>query len=376
MRATSRAMTKTEDRYRMLLGASTALADQPTVKSVLQSLRGVLSSTSRLHGAELFVLSADGRSLVSFEFDRDPDAPAIKRGAKLLLTGGVAQVLDEQTPVFVPDLSLAMLEHPDMAPFSAEVAGRSAYLFPVSTAQRRYGILSTPKLQGQQFAPEDIEMLSALASHVAVALECALARDTAELYHREVVNQRDQLSLLLEINNHIVSKLEADDLFQAVAGSMRKHLGNDLTSLWLFNKQSGSLERRFLDFPTGKGFLDKVNVVEPTKLWSEWSLLRTPQYYSTCGADVPLALREASRAESLLSAVLVPLTGSDGPLGLLTMCSRRADAFSEADRDLLSQIGTQTSLVLENALAYGRLRASRDDLEEQKLYLESEIESE
>ena len=212
------------------------------------------------------------------------DAPAIKRGAKLLRIGPVAQVLDEQKPVFVPDLSLTMLEHPDMAPFAAEVAGRSTYLFPVSTAQKRYGILSTPKLQGQQFAPEDVEMLSALASHVAVALECALARDTAELYHREVVKQRDRLSLLLEINNHIVSKLEAEELFQAVAGSMRKHLGNDLTSLWLFNKQSGSLERRFLDFPTGRGFLDKVVVAEPTKLWSEWSRLRTPQYYSPVGS--------------------------------------------------------------------------------------------
>ena len=369
-------MTITEDRYRMLLGASSALADQPTVKAVLQSLRGVLSSTSRLHGAELYVLSEDGESLSSFEFDRDPDAPAIQRGAKLLLTGMVAQVLDEQKPVFVQDLSLTMLEHPDLAPFAAEVAGRSAYLFPVSTAQKRYGILSTPKLQGQQFAPEDVEMLSALASHVAVALECAVARDTVAVYHREVVKQRDRLSLLLEVNNHIVNKLEADDLFQAVAGSMRKHLGNDLTSLWLFNKQSGSLERRFLDFPSGKGILDKVVVVEPTKLWSEWSHLRTPQYYSPCGADIPPALREASRAESLLSAVLVPLIGADGPLGLLTMCSRRGDGFNEADRDLLSQIGTQTSLVLENALAYGRLRASRDDLEEQRLYLESEIESE
>jgi len=369
-------MTITEDRYRSLLGASSALAGQPTVKAVLQSLRGVLSSTSRLHGAELYVLSDDGEGLYSFEFDRDADAPAITRGAKLLRIGRVAQVLDEQKPVFVPDLSLEILKHPDLAPFAAEVAGRTAYLFPVSTAQKRYGILSTPKLQGQQFAPEDVEMLSALASHVAVALECALARDNAELYHREVVKQRDRLGLLLEINNHIVSKLEADELFQAVAGSMRKHWGNDLTSLWLFNKQSGCLERRFLDFPTGKGFLAKVVVVEPTKLWSEWSRLRTPQYYSTTEADIPASLREASRAESLLSAVLVPLMGADGPLGLLTMCSRKANGFNEADRDLLSQIGTQTSLVLENALAYGRLRASRDDLEEQKLYLESEIESE
>jgi formate hydrogenlyase transcriptional activator len=369
-------MTIAEDRYRSLLDASSALADQPTVKAVLQSLRSVLSSTSRLHGVELYVLSNDGESLYSFEFDREADAPAIKRGAKLLRVGLVARVLDEQKPVFVPDLSQAMLEHPDLAPFAGEVVGRSTYLFPVSTSQKRYGILSTPKLQGQEFAPEDVELLRSLASHVAVALECALARDTAALYHREVVAQRDRLSLLLEINNHIVSKLEAEELFQAVAGSMRKHLGNDLTSLWLFNKQTGCFERKFLDFPGGKGFLEKVVTAEPTNLWSQWSRLRTPQYYSPLETDIPPALREACRSESLLSAVFLSLLGADGPLGLLTMCSHKANAFNEADRDLLSQIGTQISLVLENALAYGRLRASRDDLEEQRLYLESEIESE
>ena len=56
-------MRSTEDRYRTLLDASSALADQPTIKAVLHSLRDVLSSTSRLHGAELYVLSNDGDSL-------------------------------------------------------------------------------------------------------------------------------------------------------------------------------------------------------------------------------------------------------------------------------------------------------------------------
>jgi formate hydrogenlyase transcriptional activator len=369
-------MTNAEDRYRTLLDASSTLAGQPTVKAVLHSLRGVLSSTSKLHGAELYVLDDDEQGLHILEFDREADAPTIKIGTKLLRISAPARVLEEQKPVFIPDVSLEMLKHPDLAPFASEVVGRSTYLFPVSTAQKRYGILAVTKLQGQEFIAGDVELLRSLASHVAVALECALARDTAELYHREAVKQRDQLGLLLEINNHIVSKLEAEQLFQAVAASMRKHLGSDMISVWLVNKQSGSLERRFLDFPTGRGFLDKVFVAEPTKLWSEWSRLRTPQYYSPWEADIPAALREASRAESLLSAVLVPLQGGDGPLGLLTMCSRKADGFNEADRDLLSQIGTQISLVLENALAYGRLRASRDDLEEQRMYLESEISSE
>ncbi len=369
-------MTSAEDRYRTLLDASSTFADQPTVKAVLHSLRDVLSSTSRLHGAELYVLNDEQDSLRVLAFDREADAPTIKIGTQIPRTGAVARVLEEQKPVFIPDVSQEMLQHPELAPFAAEAAGRPTYLFPVSTAQKRYGFLALTKLQGEKFAPEDVEMLRSLASHVAVAVECALARDTADLYHREVVKQRDRLSLLLEINNHIVSKLEAEELFQAVAASMRKHLGNDMTSLWLLNKQSGSLERRYLDFPTGRGFLEKVVVAEPTKLWSEWSRQRTPQYYSPLETDIPPALREASRAESLLSAVLVPLTGADGPLGLLTMCSRKENGFNEEDRDLLSQIGTQTSLVLENALAYGRLRASRDDLEEQRLYLESEISSE
>jgi formate hydrogenlyase transcriptional activator len=369
-------MTTAEDRYRTLLDASSVLADQPTVKAVLRSLRGVLASTSRLHGAELYVLSDDGQSLYTFEFDRDADAPAIKSGAQLLRIGAAARVLDEQEPAFVPDLSQEMLKHPDLAPFAPEVVGRSTYLFPVSTSQKQYGILSTPKLPGQQFASEDVEMLRALASHVAVALECAMARDTAELYHREVVQQRDRLNLLLEINNHIVTKLDVDDLFQAVAGSLRKHFGNDLTSLWLLNKQTSCLERKFLDFPTGKGILEKVAVTVSTKIFDEWWRLGTPQFYSSAENDLPPALREAKIAESLVSFVAVPLMGVHGPLGALAMDSRKENTFSEADRSLLAQIGTQISLVLDNALAYGRLRASRDDLEEQRLYLESEINSE
>jgi hypothetical protein len=54
LQESTRAMTMTDDRYRTLLGAFSAVADQPTVKAVLHSLRGVLASTSKLHGVELY----------------------------------------------------------------------------------------------------------------------------------------------------------------------------------------------------------------------------------------------------------------------------------------------------------------------------------
>ncbi len=358
-----------------MAGMSSALADQPTVKAVLHSLRSVLSSTCNLHGAELYVLGDDGGDLYSFEFDRDADAPAIKIGAKILRVGAVAQALEEQAPVFVPDVAQEMLKHPDLAPFAAEAAGRSTYLFPVSTAHKRYGLLSTPKLHGQ-FLPEDVELLRSLASHVAVALECALARDTAELYQRTAMHERDRLKLLLEINNHIVTKLEMNELFGAVARSLRAHFGQDATLFRLLNQQSGLLELRYHDFPTGRGFLEKVNATAPDMFENECWRLGKPQIYSLESQPPAGPIGEAARAESLVSAVSVPLAGAEGPLGLLSMGSRKANAFSEAELDLLSQIGTQISLALDNALAYGRLRASHDDLEVQRLYLESEIHAE
>src|SRR5208283_4111863 len=106
-------MTTAEDRYRTLLDASSALADQPTVKAVLHSLRGVLSSTSGLHGTELYVLNDEQDCLRVLEFDRDLDAPAIRVGTRLSRLGVVAQVLDEQKPVLIPDVSQEMLKHPD-----------------------------------------------------------------------------------------------------------------------------------------------------------------------------------------------------------------------------------------------------------------------
>ncbi|MGC1831420.1 MAG: GAF domain-containing protein, partial [Candidatus Acidiferrales bacterium] len=207
-------MRSAEDRYRTLLDASSTLADQTTVKAVLHSLRDVLFSTSRLHGTELYVLDHDEQSLRVLDFDRDSDAPALKIGTRVSRIGAAARVLEEQKPVFIPDTAQEMLKHPELAPFAAEVVGRSSYLFPVSAAQKRYGFLAATKLQGEEFAPEDVEMLRSLASHVAVALECALARDNAELYQRQVVKERDRLRLLLEINNHIVSKLDINELFR------------------------------------------------------------------------------------------------------------------------------------------------------------------
>src|SRR5579859_6546802 len=138
---TSARLAPTDSRYRALLDASTAMVEQPTVKAVLHSVRDVLSSSCRLHGVHLWILGSDGESLHVLDFDREADAPTIKIGATIARIGAAAQVLEEQEPVFVPDISQEMLKHPALAPFVAQSVGRPTYIFPVFTSQQRYGVL-------------------------------------------------------------------------------------------------------------------------------------------------------------------------------------------------------------------------------------------
>ena len=370
-------MKSTEDRYRTLLDASSTLADQPTVKAVLHSLRDVLSSTSRLHGTELYVLNDEQDSLRVLEFDRNPDAPAIKTGTEISCIGAAARVLEEQKPVFLPDASQEMLKHPKLAPFASESVGHSTYLFPVSTSQQRYGILAVTKLPGEEFAPEDVEMLCALASHVAVALECALARDSAELYQRQVVKERDRLRLLLEINNHIVSKLDINELFRSASASIRSYFRNDFTGFWLIDKQSNHLQCVVLDFPSGKGSLTEVLNSELSGSDHDKLRAHVPELLSIEEIErLPARIVEKLKAESIASMVIAPMVTAGGPLGVITMGSRQPDNFGQDDLDLLSQISTQIALAVDNAIAYGRVTEARDRLEEERLYLESEISSE
>jgi GAF domain-containing protein len=162
------ALAPAHGRYRALLDVSTVLVEQPTV-GPSSTARDVLSSSVRLHGTDLYLLDSGQQTLHLLEFDREADAPAIRIGTKISRIGAAAQALEQQKPVFLPDISQEMLKHPELAPFAAQSVGRSAYIFPVFTSQQKYGLLVATKERGQEFVREDVELLRSLTSHVAIA---------------------------------------------------------------------------------------------------------------------------------------------------------------------------------------------------------------
>ena len=360
-------------RYRALLKISGTVGAQPTVDAVLHSLAALLSNVVAFDHMALLLFDSSGQHLILRAFESGYDHPEIEVGTEIRYAStGLGRALKDQIPVFVPNVKQELAIYPELALRLNQPD--TAYILPVSTSRTRLGALVFVRREMLEFSPADIELMRSIAGHVAVALENALAISSVEAYQRDLTRERDRLSLLLEINNHVVTILDINDLFRAASASIRKHFANDFTSFMLFDGRSDRLNVVVLDFPASRGFMNDIPVHVSQE---DMERLRARQPRVLTPSDkMPPVIAQMLRAESIATVTALPLVGASGPIGAMVLGSRKKNSVSQADLDLLSQVSSQISLAIDNALAYGRLSASRDHLEDQRVYLESEISSE
>src|SRR6266436_5152074 len=97
---------------------------------------------------------------------------------------------------------------------------------------------------------------------------------------------------------------------------------------------------------------------------------------------LPVISGSASASDSvwkrsgLKSGIKVPLISHDRVLGILGVGRLSEDSFTQEDVDLLTAVGEQVAIAVENALAYQKIDALKNQLQEEKLYLQEEIRTE
>jgi formate hydrogenlyase transcriptional activator len=79
--------------------------------------------------------------------------------------------------------------------------------------------------------------------------------------------------------------------------------------------------------------------------------------------------------EGLESQCFIPLVNHGRARGVLAV-GRATGSFTQGDVEFLSHVSGQLAIAIENALAYHEISDLRDQLAQEKLYLEQEIRSE
>jgi formate hydrogenlyase transcriptional activator len=286
-------------------------------------------------------------------------------------------VWETQQPLVVNDIEQET-RFPQITAILRQHGVNSFCVVPLTTAQRRLGAMGFGSVQCCVYDEDHLQFLLQVARQVAVAVDNALNYQDAQVYQQQLARERDRLRLVLDVNNTVVANLEPRQLFEAIAGCLRRVLNNEYTGLALHDPETQELRLWAIDFPGGKGLVQEEMVlpIEGTPAGRAFS---TRQPVLLDGA----ALRQfSSPAAKLLaeegfeSGCCLPLINRDRVFGTVNVASRRPNAFSPEDVDLLSQVANQLAIAVENALAYREIAQLKEKLAEEKLYLEDEIRTE
>src|SRR5262249_24505570 len=110
---------------------------------------------------------------------------------------------------------------PELARWLGDRGIRSLCIVPATTALRKLGALAFGSSLESAYAETDVIFLQQVARQVAVAVDNALNFEQAQSVQTQLKEDRDRLSLMLEVNNAAVSVLDLHELLNALAASLR-----------------------------------------------------------------------------------------------------------------------------------------------------------
>jgi formate hydrogenlyase transcriptional activator len=287
------------------------------------------------------------------------------------------RVWQSQEPIIIPDYERET-RFPDMAPVWRAHGMRSGCYLPLTTARRRLGTINFASTRPRTYDAADLELFRQVARQVAVAVDNALNFQEAQSYQHQLAGERDRLRLLLEVNNAVVAHLDLRELFRAIAAALRRVLRLDYASLALYDEARRLFRVHALDFPGGKGLVQEETVA-PAEGAPASRALADGRATVVTRADLEQLGSEIARAlvaEGIRAHCIVPLLSHGRKLGTISIGRLHEASFTEDEVDLLTQVGGQIALAVDNALAFRQIADLKDKLAEEKLYLEHEIRTE
>ena len=279
-------------------------------------------------------------------------------------------VHESQQPLVTADWT-EEARFPEHAEFLNELGIAATCVLPLARGQRRLGVLSVGTAHRDAYADDEVRFLGIVADQIALAIDAAV-----NFYLSR--QAEDRLKLILEVTNQVVSKLNFQELLQAISASVRQVMHCDAAAIMLPTPDGLHLRKQALDFPESKGLFTEDNLIpiagteigETFRNGKPWVINRLE------ARDVSPDFFAKASGEGMKSFCQVAVVSRDRSLGVLSVASREESAFGPEDLSFLSQVARQVAIGVENALAYSEIADLKDKLAQEKLYLEDEIRGE
>jgi formate hydrogenlyase transcriptional activator len=278
-------------------------------------------------------------------------------------------VFENQQPLVIPFLDRET-RFPRVAEFLRNQGLQSICALPLTTVRRRLGSFGFGSKFPNAYSEEEVRFLSLVVDQIALAIDDAL-------HAEELAGKNTRLTLLLELNNAVVSNLDLRDLLRAMSANVRRVMECDGVGVALPDLESDELRLYAFDFPGSENSVWAGLPISGTLAPAKAFRTGHPEVVNRLDLrEDNLDIPDSAIAAGVKSVCYLPLASRSRVRGVLILGRREEKVFTQDEVDFLMQMANQLALAVENALAYREIASLKDKLTQEKVYLEDEIRGE
>jgi sigma-B regulation protein RsbU (phosphoserine phosphatase) len=228
---------------------------------------------------------------------------------------------------------------------------RSELAVPLMLQGKPVGVLDIQSRHLDYFTPDQQNILTLLASRLAVAIE------NARLYQKERT-QAETLLLLNEVGRETSSILDVEELLRRAAEQIKRVIDYQILSLMLYDEKQKVFRHR-IDVKHGQHVQGKLRVAVSEGIVGAAATLKAPVRVPDVSADPRyLMVNPETRSE-----LAIPMIHKGQVIGVLDLESPQLNYFTEDHVQTLSILAANLAVSLENARLYEKLARDEARLE-------------
>jgi sigma-B regulation protein RsbU (phosphoserine phosphatase) len=352
------------ERLELLLSVARELSSILDLDLLLERVSSLIKGVIPYEHFAIFLYDEHSREL-TWEFGIGYSGEARQRLERIPITWGlVGRAVRTRTSV----ISLDVADEPDFLLAETETGEpiRSALATPLVHHDRVVGVMGLESTGLAAFTEEQEQILSALASILATAL------DNARLYQASL---RDAAAkeLLFEVSREMSSILDLHPLLDKIADLLKKVIDYEIFGIYLMDPVSGDLIlrntrgwsaesiRRYSRVRRGEGLYWKAIQERHTFIVEDTS--GQPSYLP----------KQTHDGRELATQINVPLVTKDRPIGVMTLEGNQACCIDAEHERVLNTLANQIAIAIESAQLYEEI-LSRERKLESDLQLARELQ--
>ena len=285
--------------------------------------------------------------------------PELTRDLVLTPGEGVAgRAFQERRPVWTGDrLADPSLQYSPAADALIHAKAPRAYLaVPILGRGEVYGVLVDYFFEPHNFTPEEIQLLSTLADHAAIAIERIRLFQGIQVQSNELAQRVEQLGALNEIGQAVSSTLDLETLLRTILARATQLAGADAAVMSEYDDRSEEFQPR-ASHNFEQEIVDAFHRVPLRK--GEGAVGRLADTHAP--VQIPdiaphgayeSGLRGVLTRFGYRSLLAIPLLREDQLIGGLVICRKTPGEFAADVVDLLTTFAAQSALAIQNARLY------------------------